>query len=159
MLSDNHIFANSPFNAFPFKSFPQVIDKLEYLGRNEEHSPYEISPGTDLCISDTYYSLGFLTFLHSYGKVIKKDDKWLLKPKGNKKTDKPYRFATIANASLILDQMSKTPITVQDIFKATPEIAEEQITNYLYILSLITQRGKVEQRAEGWDATYILIDW
>ena len=158
-MSSNHIFAESPFNAFPYKTFPQMIDKLEYLGRNEEHSPYEISPGTDLCISDAYYSLAFLTFLHSYGKVVEKDSKWVLKPKGKKQTKKPYRFASIANASLVLDELSKNPITVQEIHKAVSEITEEQISNYLDTLSLITQRGKVEQRAEGWDATYVLIDW
>ena len=158
-MSDNHVFLKSPFNAFPFKSFPQVIDKLEYLGRNEEHSPYEISPGTDLCISDTYYSLGFLNYLHSYGKVVKKENKWLLQPRGKKITEKPYRFATIEDASLILELLSKNPKTVQDIHTATPEISEEKISNYLYILSLITKKGKVEQRAEGWDATYVLIDW
>lgn len=158
-MSNNDIFAESPFNAFPYKTFPQMIDKLEYLGRNEEHSPYEISPGTDLCISDAYYSLGFLTFFHSYGKVVKEGSKWLLKPKEQKQTKKPYRFATIANASLILEKLSKNPITIQDIHKTTPDLTEEQISNYLHILSLITQKGKVEQRAEGWDATYVLIDW
>ena len=136
-----------------------MIDKLEYLGRNEEHSPYEISPGTDLCISDAYYSLAFLTYLHSYGKVVEKDSKWVLKPKGLKQTKKPYRFASIANSSLILEELSENPITVQDIHKSTPDFTEEQISNHLHILSLLTQKGKVEQRAEGWDATYVLIDW
>ncbi|MCK4848307.1 MAG: hypothetical protein KAT16_04720 [Candidatus Heimdallarchaeota archaeon] len=158
-MSNNHIFLESPFNGFPYKTFPQMIDKLEYLGRNEEHSPYEISPSTDLCISDVYYSLGFLTYLHSYGRVIEEVPKWVLKPKGKKQLKKPHRFATIANSSLILEELSKNPITVQDIHKATPELTEEQISNYLHILSLITQKGKVEQKAEGWDATYVLIDW
>lgn len=153
------MFSNSPFNAFPFKSFPQVIDKLEYLGRNEEHSPYEVSPGTDLCMSDTYYSLAFLNYLHSYGRVVKNGDTWSLQPKGKKNTEKPHRFVTISDATLILDELVKTPHTVQNIHTNLPEISEEKITNYLQILALITQKGKVEQRSEGWDATYILIDW
>ena len=158
-MSDADIFSQSPFDSFPFKSFPQVIDKLEYLGRNEEHSPYEISPGTDLCISDTYYSLAFLNYLHSYGKVVNDEDKWSLQPKGNVLTEKPYRFVTISDASLILDELSKAPITTQDLHKAIPEIEEDKIINYLRILALIAQKGKVEQRSEGWDATYVLIDW
>ena len=158
-MSESDIFKKSPFNTFPFKSFPQVIDKLEYLGRTEEHSPYEISPGTDLCISDTYYSLGFLNFLHSYGKVVKDENKWLLQPKGEKKTEKPYRFVTISDASLILEELYKSPNTIQGIHKAIPEISEDIISNYLYVLALITNKGKVEQRSEGWDATYVLIDW
>ena len=158
-MPNNHIFTQSPFNAFPFNTFTQVIDKLEYLGKNEEHSPYEISPGTNLCISDTYYSLGFLTFLHSYGKVIQDNSNWLLNPRGEKITKKPYRFAALSDATLVLESLSKTPITIQEIQKMNPELTEEIINNYLNLLSLITLRGKVEQRAEGWDATYVLIDW
>ncbi|MHA2074264.1 MAG: hypothetical protein ACW97X_06575, partial [Candidatus Hodarchaeales archaeon] len=97
----NHDYFNKePFNTFPFKTFPQVIDKLEYL--NEESSPYEVSPGTDLCVSDTYYSLGFLVYLHAFGKVTKEEDRWKLSYTGKLASKKPYRFTLIEDAVKIL---------------------------------------------------------
>ena len=71
-MQDKDYFDKEPFSKFPYKTFQQVIDKLGYL--NEESSPYEISPGTDLCVSDTYYSLGFLVYLHAFGQVVKEGD-------------------------------------------------------------------------------------
>ncbi|MFX0124361.1 MAG: hypothetical protein ACFFAE_12035 [Candidatus Hodarchaeota archaeon] len=150
-------FDNPPFDSFPFKTFMQVVDKMEYL--NEESSPYEISPGTDLCISDTYYSLGFLTYLHTFGRVSNKEGEWTLNPRGEKPAEKPYRFNLISDAAEILEALlngHKTPI---DIKKSVPDLTEELIDNYLNVLLLLSQKGKIEQRETGWDATYILSDW
>ncbi len=158
-MSNASFFLQPPFSEFPFKTFPQVIDKLEYLGRDEEQTPYEISPGTDLCISDTYYSLGFLTYLHSYGKVVSKNGEWFLGPKGNPDSDKPYRFALISDAALILEQLFEGSKNVQELDKKLSDLSSEEITTYLSILSLITQKGKVTQEAKGWDASYVLKDW
>ncbi len=158
-MSDLSFFSQAPFSEFPFKTFPQVLDKLEYLGRDEEQTPYEISPGTDLCISDTYYSLGFLTFLHSYGKVISDDEKWFLEPKGKPETEKPYRFALISDVTLILEELSDGAKSIQELDKKLSDLSVEEITNYLNILKLITLKGKVKQKAKGWDASYVLKDW
>jgi hypothetical protein len=68
-MQSNDYFSKKPFNTFPFQTFLKVVDKLAYL--DDESSPYEVSPGTDLCVSDTYYSLGFLVYLHAFGKVRK----------------------------------------------------------------------------------------
>ena len=158
-MSDASFFLQAPFSEFPFKTFPQVIDKLEYLGRNEEQTPYEISPGTDLCISDTYYSLGFLTYLHSYGKVLSNEGKWFLEPKGKPDPEKPYRFALISNAVLILEELFKGAKSDQELNQKLSDLSVEEINTYLSILTLITQKGKVTQEAKGWDASYILKDW
>lgn len=158
-MSDSSLFSLKPFNEFPFVSFPTVIDKLEYLGRNEESTPYEISPGINLCISDTYYSLGFLTYLHSFGRVIEDKGKWMLKPKGKPLTEKPYRFALIENAVLFLETLTKGPKSVDELHEKHPEIPKDQITNTLKILDLISQTGKVVQKSLGWDASFVLKDW
>jgi hypothetical protein len=146
-----------PFNKFPFNTFYQVIDKIEYLG--EEASPYEVSPGIDLCISDTYYSLGFLNYLHSFGKVEKRDNMWILNPKGKPLEEKPYRFNLISEAVDILQALSNDQNHVSKIHSSLSDLSEEKILSYLRILSLLCQKGKIEQRSKGWDATYILSRW
>ncbi|MFX0050426.1 MAG: hypothetical protein ACFE8U_03945 [Candidatus Hermodarchaeota archaeon] len=146
-----------PFNKFPFNTFYQVIDKMEYLG--EEASPYEVSPGTDLCISDTYYSLGFLNYLHSFGKVEKRDNIWILNPKGKPLEEKPYRFSLISEAVDILQALSNDQNNVSKIHSSVSDLSEEKILNYLRILSILCQKGKIEQRSKGWDATFILTRW
>ncbi|MFX0184317.1 MAG: hypothetical protein ACFE95_14635 [Candidatus Hodarchaeota archaeon] len=146
-----------PFNTFPFKTFYQIIDKMEYLG--EEASPYEVSPGTDLCISDTYYSLGFLNYLHSFGKIQMRDNIWTLDPKGKPLKEKPYRFSLIAEAVEILQVLSNDKKTVSEIHSTVPSLSEKKILNYLYFLSMLSQKGKIEQRSKGWDATFILTRW
>ncbi len=151
------LITRPPFNVFPYRNAPSIIDKLEYLG--EESSPYEVSPGTDLCISDTYYSLGFLTYLHSFGRVLNVEDKWLLDPKGEIMPDKPYRFTLIADAVEILKILQRGPSTVREIKKTLENLSEEIIEIYLNILYLLTQKGKVEQISKGWDATFKLIEW
>ncbi|MFX1286307.1 MAG: hypothetical protein ACFFB5_21920 [Promethearchaeota archaeon] len=156
MLSNSY-FNHPPFDSFPFKTFAQVIDKMEYL--NEESSPYEISPGTDLCISDTYYSLGFLTYLHAFGRVNNKESKWILNPRGEKPTEKPYRFKLISDAAEILEALLNGHKTTGEIKRVIPNLTEEQINEYLNVLLLLAQRGKVVQRATGWDATFLLTEW
>ncbi len=158
-MSDASFFLQPPFSEFPFNIFPQLIDKLEYLGRDEEQTPYEISPGTDLCISDTYYSLGFLTYLDSYGRVLSDGRKWFLDPKGKPLPEKPYRFPLISDAILILEELFDGAKSAQDLHEKLSDLSEEEITNYLRILALITQKGKVIQEAKGWDASYVLKDW
>lgn len=151
------LITKPPFNIFPYKNAPSIIDKLEYLG--EESSPYEISPGTDLCISDTYYSLGFLTYLHAFGRVVKKDDKWLLDPQGKSLPDKPYRFTLISDAVEILKVLQNGPLTIEEIAEAVENISEEKIEIYLNILNLLSQKGRVNQVSKGWDATFQLKEW
>lgn len=146
-----------PFNIFPFNTFYQIIDKMEYLG--EEASPYEVSPGTDLCISDTYYSLGFLNYLHSFGKIQKRDNIWILDPKGEPLKEKPYRFSLIAEAVDILQALSNEQKEVSEIHSTILRLSEKKILNYLHILSMLSQKGKIEQRSKGWDATFILTRW
>jgi hypothetical protein len=156
MVSNSH-FNNPPFDSFPFKTFLQVVDKMEYL--DEESSPYEISPGTDLCISDTYYSLGFLTYLHSFGRVLNNNGEWILAPRGEKPTEKPYRFQLISDAAEILEALLNGQKTTSEIKKTVPDLTEEIINGYLNVLMDLSQKGKVEQRATGWDATFILAEW
>ena len=159
-MSDANLFSQPPFNAFPFNTFLQIIDKLEYLGRNEEQTPYEVSPGTDLCISDTYYSLSFLTYLHSFGKVIKTEENtWELKPSLEPLSDKPYRFTLIESVTKVLESLKSGLKTIEEIEAQISDISHDEIESYLKILSLITQRGKVIQQSKGWDATYILKNW
>lgn len=156
-MANNEFYTSPPFNSFPYNSFLQVIDKMIYLG--EESSPYEVSPGTDLCVSDTYYSLGFLTYLHSYGRVIKENGRWILNPKGEIIDKKPYRFKLIAEAVTILQALFEGHSTVEAIHNALEDITEIKIENYLRILSLISQKGKIVRLSKGWDATFILKDW
>jgi len=130
---------------------------MEYLG--EEASPYEVSPGTDLCISDTYYSLGFLNYLHSFGKIQKRDNIWILDPKGEPLKEKPYRFSLIAEAVDILQALSNEQKKVSEIHSTIPSLSEKKILNYLHILSMLSQKGKIKQRSKGWDATFILTRW
>lgn len=153
----SELITQPPFNVFPFKNAPSIIDKLEYLG--EEASPYEVSPGTDLCISDTYYSLGFLTYLHAFGRVVNREKKWLLDPKGIPLPDKPYRFALIADAVEILKFLQRGPSTVKEISQALENLSEEKVDIYLNILLLLSQKGKVNQISKGWDATFELKGW
>ncbi|MFW9903536.1 MAG: hypothetical protein ACFFFH_04325 [Candidatus Thorarchaeota archaeon] len=156
MVSDSY-FNNSPFDSFPFSTFLKVVNKMEYL--NEESSPYEISPGTDLCISDTYYSLGFLTYLHAFGRVNNQDGDWILDPRGKKPTEKPYRFSLISDAAEILEALLNGRKNTSEIKKVVPDLTETLIKQYLDFLLLLSQKGKIEQRAPGWDATYILAEW
>ncbi len=156
-MANNEFYTSPPFDSFPYNTFLQVIDKMIYLG--EESSPYEVSPGTDLCISDTYYSLGFLTYLHSFGRVIQENERWILNPKGEKIDKKPYRFKLITEAVSILQVLYEGHSTVKAICNAVKNIEKTKIENYLRILSLISQRGKIEQLSVGWDATFILKDW
>lgn len=151
--------SKQPLNEFPFTSFPTVIDKLEYLGRNEEQTPYEISPGIDLCLSDTYYSLGFLTYLHAFGRIIEEEGKWMLKPIGKPLPEKPYRFALIDNATLLLEALTRGSKTVDELCEEIPEIPKDQIINYLKILTIITHKGKIIQKSLGWDASFVLSNW
>ncbi|MFX1516804.1 MAG: hypothetical protein ACFFC6_10865 [Promethearchaeota archaeon] len=156
-MAYNSHFNNPPFDSFPFKTFLQVVDKMEYL--NEESSPYEISPGTDLCISDTFYSLGFLTYLHSFGRVLNHKGEWILNPRGKKPAEKPYRFNLISDAAEILEALLNGQKTTSEIKKAVPDLIETMINEYLNVLMLLSQKGKVEQRATGWDATFFLAKW
>ena len=156
MKSDN-VMLHPPFDKFPYQHALSIIDKLEYLG--EEASPYEVAPGTDLCTSDTYYTLGFLAFLHAFGKVVSQDDKWFLDPKGEPLSEKPYRFTLIADAVEILQVLMKEPQFPSEIDLLLPELSEQTVNDYLYIFSLLAQKGKVEQLSTGWDATYILTPW
>ena len=156
-MVSNSYFNHPPFDSFPFKTFIQVVDKMEYL--NEESSPYEVSPGTDLCISDTYYSLGFLTYLHAFGRVSNKDGEWILNPRGEKPVEKPYRFKLISDAVEILEALLNGHKTTAEIKKVVPNLTEEMINEYLNVLLLLSQKGKIEQRATGWDATFILTEW
>jgi hypothetical protein len=156
-MHNNDYFNKEPFNTFPFKTFPQVIEKLGYL--NEESSPYEVSPGTDLCVSDTYYSLGFLVYLHEFGKVTKEEDKWKLSYTKKISSKKPYRFTLIEDAVKILLSMQEGNDNIEALQAATPELSTDIITNYLNILALLSQTGKVKQHATGWDATFSLIKW
>ena len=154
----NHTYFNKePFNAFPFNTFRQVIDKLGYL--NEESSPYEVSPGTDLCVSDTYYSLGFLVYLHAFGKVTKEEDKWKLSYSSKISSKKPYRFTLIEDALTILISLQDGNDTIEALQTANPEFNTDTITNYLNVLLLLSQTGKVKQHATGWDATFSLVKW
>lgn len=156
MVSKSY-FHHPPFDKFPFNTFMQVIDKMEYL--NEESSPYEISPGTDLCISDTYYSLGFLTHLYCFGRVSSKDGEWILNPRGEKPTEKPHRFQLISDAVKILEALLNGHKTTTEIKKAVPDLTEEMINDYLNVLLLLSQKGKIKQLSTGWDATFILTEW
>ncbi|MHA1975162.1 MAG: hypothetical protein ACTSW1_19405 [Candidatus Hodarchaeales archaeon] len=146
-----------PFTEFPWKDAPKIIDKLEYLG--EESTPYQISPGTGLCLSDTYYTLGFLTCLHSYGRVVNKRELWSLNPRLEPNKDKPYRFSLIEDASKILEELRGGDKTVKELDKKLTNLSEEEIANYLNFLVLISQNGKVVQIAKGWDATFNLVEW
>ena len=111
----------APFNTFPYKEALQIIDKMVYLG--EEASPYEISPGTNLCISDTYYTLGFFNFLHAYGRVVKGNgDLWKLNPSGEPISQKPYRFSLIEDAVRILESLLDGPKTIDEITAKIPNI-------------------------------------
>ncbi|MHA1214332.1 MAG: hypothetical protein ACTSR2_10485 [Candidatus Hodarchaeales archaeon] len=112
-----------PFNTFPFSDAFRIIDKLEYLG--EESTPYEISPGTGLCLSDTYYTLGFLNFLHSYGKVTKKGELWGLDPKYEPVKDKPYRFSLIEDATKILEELKDGKKTISELDKKLPNLSKD----------------------------------
>jgi hypothetical protein len=160
VMSNVNIFSKPPFNAFPFNTFIQIIDKLEYLGKNEEQTPYEVSPGTDLCISDTYYSLSFLTYLHSFGKVINPtENNWKLETSGKPQPDKPYRFVLIESATKVLESLKSGFNKIEEIDAQIPELSINEIDAYLRILVLITQRGKVVQHSKGWDASYVLKDW
>lgn len=143
--------------SFPWKTFIHVIDKMEYL--NEEASPYEVSPGTDLCISDTYYSLGFLTYLHSFGRVTTDDEKWFLDSMGNIPIEKPHRFALIKEATEILEQLLKGPQSIAEIINSVPEFSDNKTGAYLNLLSVLSQKGKIKQISTGWDATFILTEW
>jgi hypothetical protein len=156
-MQDNTYFKKEPFNTFPFKTFLQVIDKLAYL--NDVSSPYEVSPGTDLCISDTYYSLGFLVYLHAFGKVIKDESRWKLKHKGKIPLKKPYRFSLIEDAVKILDTLKDGNETISKIKNSIPDLSEEVISDYLNVLLLLSQPGKIKQHASGWDATFSLVEW
>jgi hypothetical protein len=49
--------------------------------------------------------------------------------------------------------------TIAEIQKVVPNLTEEMINEYLNVLLLLSQKGKVEQRATGWDATFILTEW
>ncbi len=155
-MASNSYFNRPPFYTFPFKTFLQVIDKLEYLG--EESSPYEVSPGTDLCISDTYYSLGFLTYLHSFGRVDKDGDEWFLNPKGEVPPEKPYRFKLISDAVEILHALLEGHKNVAEIQTVVSSLSEKAIDDYLNVLRLLSQKAKFVQRATGWDATFILTE-
>ncbi|MHA2247485.1 MAG: hypothetical protein ACXADY_21230 [Candidatus Hodarchaeales archaeon] len=156
-MVSNSYFNHPPFDSFPFKTFTQVVDKMEYL--NEESSPYEISPGTDLCISDTNYSLGFLTYLHTFGRVNNKDGEWILNPRGKMPTKKPHRFKLISDAADILEALLNGHKTTAEIIKAAPDLTEKMINAYLYFLQTLSQKGKIEQRSTGWDSTFILTKW
>ncbi|UCE13264.1 MAG: hypothetical protein JSV04_13895 [Candidatus Heimdallarchaeota archaeon] len=160
-MAVNSYFQHPPFNAFPFKNFLQVIDKMEYLGENEEFSPYEVSPGTDLCISDTYYSLRFLVYLHSFGRVTQDGNKWFITPnsKGEIPTEKPHRYSLIADAVEILQALAKGNKTTDEIKPSVSDLADQTISDYLNVLRLLTQKGKIEQRSSGWDATFVLTEW
>ncbi len=156
-MTDNAYFNEEPFNTFPFKTFMQVIDKLAYL--KDVSSPYEVSPGTDLCVSDTYYSLGFLVYLHAFGRVIKDDNRWKLEYKGKIPLKKPYRFVLIENAVKILSALKDGNETISNIKNSVPDLSEEVISDYLNVLLLLSQRGRIKQHASGWDATFSLIGW
>ena len=156
-MDSNLYFNNPPFDSFPFNTFMQVIDKMEYL--NEESSPYEISPGTDLCISDTYYSLGFLTYLHAFGRLNNQNGEWILEPRGEKPPEKPYRFNLISDAAEILEALLNGQKTASEIKKAVLDLTETMINGYLNVLLVLSQKGKIEQRATGWDSTFILAKW
>ncbi|MHA2329694.1 MAG: hypothetical protein ACXACR_14350 [Candidatus Hodarchaeales archaeon] len=156
MKFDN-VMLRPPFDKFPYHHALSIIDKLEYLG--EESSPYEVAPGTDLCTSDTYYTLGFLVYLHAFGKVVSQDDKWFLDPKGEPLSEKPYRFTLIADAVKILKVLMKGPQVTSEIDLLFPKLSEQTVNDYFYVLSLLAQKGKVEQQSIGWDATYILSPW
>ncbi|MFX0087133.1 MAG: hypothetical protein ACFFAU_15900 [Candidatus Hodarchaeota archaeon] len=156
-MQDNAYFNKEPFNTFPFKTFLQVIDKLAYL--NDVSSPYEVSPGTDLCVSDTNYSLGFLVYLHAFGRVIKDEDKWKLEYKGKIPLKKPYRFTLIEDAVKILNALKDGNETISNIKNRIPDLSEEVISDYLNVLLLLSQQGRIKQHTSGWDATFSLIDW
>ncbi|WP_455142324.1 hypothetical protein [Candidatus Hodarchaeum mangrovi] len=149
--------SKSPFNAFPYKHALQIIDKLEYLG--EEASPYEISPGTDLCISDTYYTLGFFNYLHAFGKVVKDGEIWNLNPKGEPIPEKPYRYALIEDAVKILNVLHSGPKSLEKIADELPDFSKTEIEEYLNVLAALAQKGKVKQISKGWDATFALTEW
>ena len=146
-----------PFNTFPYKHALQIIDKLEYLG--EEASPYEISPGTDLCISDTYYTLGFFNYLHAYGKVVRDGEIWKLDPKGEPIPEKPYRYVLIEDAVKILNALHSGPKSLEKVADEVQNISKIEIEEYLNVLAALTQKGKVKQISKGWDATFALTDW
>ncbi len=156
-MASNSYFNRPPFDTFPFKTFLQVLDKMEYLG--EESSPYEVSPGTDLCISDTYYSLGFLTYIHSFGKVVNDGDKWFLDPRGEAPPEKPYRFKLISDAVEILQALLEGHRTIPEIQTVVSSLSEEAIDDCLNVLLLLSQKAKIVQRAKGWDATFIHTEW
>ncbi len=156
-MASNSYFNRPPFDTFPFKTFLQVLDKMEYLG--EESSPYEVSPGTDLCISDTYYSLGFLTYLHSFGRVVKDGDEWFLDPRGESPPEKPYRFKLISDAAEILQALLDGHRTITEIQTVVSSLSEEAIDDCLNVLLLLSQKTKIVQRSTGWDATFILTEW
>lgn len=156
-MVSNSYFNRPPFDSFPFKTFMNVVDKMEYL--NEESSPYEVSPGTDLCISDTYYSLGFLIYLHAFGRVNNEDSEWVLNPRGEIPVEKPYRFKLISDAVEILEALLNGHKTTTEIKCVVPNLTEEMIREYLNVLLLLSQKGKIEQRATGWDSTFILTEW
>lgn len=156
MASDSY-FNRPPFDTFPFKTFLQVLDKMEYLG--EESSPYEVSPGTDLCISDTYYSLGFLTYIHSFGRVVNDGDEWFLDPKGEIPPEKPYRFKLISDAVDVLHALMDGHRTITEIKNVVSSLSEEKIDDYLNVLQLLSQKSRIVQRAKGWDATFVLTEW
>jgi len=146
-----------PYNTYPFKTFHQVIDRIEYL--EDVVSPFEVSPGTDLCVVDTMYSLDFLTYLHSFGKMIKKENKWFLSPKSKKASKKPYRDNLIKDAAEILESINRGNHNEEEIQKDIDKIAPELVSLYLQRLPSIFIKGKVLKKSEGWDTTYALEEW
>ena len=156
-MQSNDYFSKKPFNTFPFQTFIQVVDKLAYL--DEESSPYEVSPGTDLCVSDTYYSLGFLVYLHAFGKVTKEGNKWNLSSTRKIPSKKPYRFTLIEDAVKILSALEDGCNNIEALQTAIPELSADTINNYLNILLLLSQIGIVKQHETGWDATFSLVKW
>ncbi len=156
-MQSNDYFNKKPFNTFPFHTFLQVVDKLAYL--DEESSPYEVSPGTELCVSDTYYSLGFLVYLHAFGKVTKKGNKWKLSSTEDFSSKKPYRFSLIEDVVKILIALKDGHNDIEALQTTLPELSADTINNYLNILVLLSQTGLVKQHEEGWDATFSLVKW
>ena len=59
----------------------------------------------------------------------------------------------------ILEALLNGHKTTVEIKKAVPDLTEEAIDDYLNVLLLLSQKGKIEQRETGWDATYILTKW
>ncbi len=145
-------------NEFPFKWIPKILSVLE---DKDFCTTSQVAKAIGSCVSDAGEVLRMMKFLTYFGKInANSENKWRLKyaPEDINSPRKDFRFKYIQNLIEVIEILKEGPKSTHEIAnKISQEL--DYVREILSFLSLITEKGFVCLRGEGYPREWTLRSW